>query len=59
MGTAAVTAPPQSRQRKFVKFWRDGDQIAHLVTLFFAASVFLVTVLLVYELWMHSGPSRA
>jgi phosphate transport system permease protein len=59
MATAAVTAPPQSRPRKLVNFWRDGDQIAHLVTLIFAASVFLVTVLLVYELWIHSGPSRA
>jgi phosphate transport system permease protein len=59
MATAAVTAPPQSGARKVTKFWRDGDQIAHLVTLIFAASVFLVTVLLVYELWMHSGPSRA
>jgi phosphate transport system permease protein len=59
MATAAVTAPPRSGARKVTKFWRDGDQIAHLVTLIFAASVFLVTVLLVYELWMHSGPSRA
>jgi phosphate transport system permease protein len=59
MATAAVTAPPQSRPRKRIAFWRDGDQITHLVTLMFAASVFLVTVLLVYELWIHSGPSRA
>src|ERR1700678_2013804 len=59
MGSAAVTAPPQSPPKKLVKFWRDGDQIAHLVTLIFAASVFLVTVFLVYELWIHSGPSRA
>jgi phosphate transport system permease protein len=59
MATAVVTAPPQSRPRKLPKFWRDGDQIAHLVTLIFAASVFLVTVFLVYELWIHSGPSRA
>src|SRR5580704_13328789 len=59
MATAVVTAPPQSRPRKPTKFWRDGDQIAHLVTLIFAASVFVVTVLLVYELWMHSAPSRA
>ena len=58
MGTAVVTAPPQTRPRKLVNFWRDGDQIAHLVTLLFAASVFLVTVFLVYELWIHSGPSR-
>jgi phosphate transport system permease protein len=59
MGTAVVTAPSQSSPRKLTKFWRDGDKIAHLVTLIFAASVFLVTVFLVYELWMHSGPSRA
>jgi phosphate transport system permease protein len=59
MATAAVTAPPQSRARKLIDFSRDGDRIAHLVTFLFAASVFLVTVFLVYELWIHSGPSRA
>ena len=59
MATAAVTAPPQSRPRKLINFWRDGDQIAHLVTLIFAASVFIVTVMVVYELWIHSAPSRA
>ncbi len=59
MATAVVTAPPQSRPRKMTESWRDGDQIAHLVTFIFAASVFLVTVFLVYELWIHSGPSRA
>lgn len=59
MGTAVATAPPQSQPRKLINFWRDGDQIAHLVTFLFAASVFLVTVFLVYELWIHSGPSRA
>jgi phosphate transport system permease protein len=58
MGTAVATAPPPSRPRTMSKFWRDGDRIAHLVTLLFAASVFLVTVFLVYELWIHSGPSR-
>jgi phosphate transport system permease protein len=59
MGTAVVAAPSQSHPRKRIKFWRNGDQITHLVTLIFAASVFLVTVFLVYELWIHSGPSRA
>src|SRR6201987_4403624 len=59
MATAVVTAPPPSGARKVTKFWRDGDQITHLVTLIFAASVFLVTVFLVYELWVHSGSSRA
>src|ERR1700733_14038444 len=59
MATAAVTAPPQRRPRKLIAFWRGGDQISHLVTFLFAASVFVVTVFLVYELWIHSGPSRA
>lgn len=59
MATAVATAPPQSPSRKLINFWRDGDQITHLVTLIFAGSVFLVTVFLVYELWINSGPSRA
>jgi phosphate transport system permease protein len=59
MSTAVMAAPPQSRARKFVARLLSGDQIAHLVTLIFAGSVFLVTVFLVYELWIHSEPSRA
>src|SRR5580693_8210047 len=59
MATAEVTAPPQSRPRKLTSFWLDGDRISHLVTFIFAASVFLVTVFLVYELWVHSAASRA
>jgi phosphate transport system permease protein len=59
MATAVATAPPQSRPRNLINFWRDGDQIAHLVTFLFAASIFFVTVFLVYELWIHSAPSRA
>jgi phosphate transport system permease protein len=58
-GTAVIAAPPQPAARKFVKRLRDGDQAAHLITLIFAASVFLVTVLLIYELWIHSTSSRA
>jgi len=59
MSTAAVAAPPQPQARKLLKLWQDGDQVAHLVTMVFAASVFLVTILLVYELWIHSAGSRA
>jgi phosphate transport system permease protein len=59
MGTAVIAAPPQSAARKFVKRFRDGDQAAHLITLIFAASVFLVTVFLIYELWIHSSVSRS
>jgi len=54
-----MAAPPQSAARKFVKRLQDGDQAAHLITLIFATSVFLVTVFLVYELWMNSSPTRA
>ena len=59
MSTAVMAAPPQSRARKYLARLVKGDQIAHLVTLIFAASAFLVTVFLVYELWIHSAPSRA
>src|SRR6202047_3616588 len=59
MGQVAVIPAPQSRAHSFVKRLQEGDQIAHLITLIFAASVLLVTVFLVYELWIHSSSSRA
>src|SRR5580693_2587474 len=59
MGTAVIAAPPQPAARSFLKRLQDGDKAAHLITLIFAASVFLVTVFLIYELWIHSAPSRA
>ncbi|MBI3669050.1 MAG: phosphate ABC transporter permease subunit PstC [Acidobacteria bacterium] len=37
---------------------RNGDEIAHLFTLVFAASVILITSLLVYELWVNSALAR-
>jgi len=37
---------------------RGGDEVAHLVTFIFAASVLLVTVLLVWKLWGASAASR-
>jgi phosphate transport system permease protein len=37
---------------------RDGDEIARLITFLFAASVVLVTILLVFELWQGSVLSR-
>src|SRR6266404_9482560 len=56
--TAVVSAPSPSVSRKFVERLKNGDEVTHLITLIFAASVFLVTVLLVYELWIHSSASR-
>jgi phosphate transport system permease protein len=58
MGTVVAAAPAQPRTRRLTKLL-DGDQVTHLITFIFAASVFLVTVLVVYELWIHSAPSRA
>jgi phosphate transport system permease protein len=37
---------------------RSGDAVAHLITLIFAASVFLITSLIVYELWINSRLAR-
>lgn len=56
MGTAEIVASAPARARRAWKF--NGDRIAHLVTFLFAASVFVVTVFLVYELWIHSAASR-
>src|SRR5579884_3989606 len=57
MATTAVNSAPP-RARSFVNRIRAGDQIAWLITLLFAASIILVTVLLVFELWIHANPAR-
>jgi phosphate transport system permease protein len=57
MATTTTTVPgasPVTGSRSFISRLRDGDEIARLVTFLFAASVVLVTVLLVYELWRES-----
>ena len=63
MATAATTmggaAPARPGPRAFLRRLVDGDQIAHLITLVFAAAILLITALLVYELWIGSGESRA
>ena len=40
--------------RTFLSKLREGDEIARLITFLFAASVVLITILLVYELWINS-----
>jgi phosphate transport system permease protein len=40
--------------QSFFRRLRSGDEIAHLITLAFAALIVLITLLLVYELWTHS-----
>jgi phosphate transport system permease protein len=49
---------PAGRVRSFVSRLRTGDEIAHLITLMFASSIFLVTVLLVYELYRNCALPR-
>ncbi|MGA8923515.1 MAG: phosphate ABC transporter permease subunit PstC, partial [Candidatus Dormiibacterota bacterium] len=59
MATTAGPASPVSRTQALLRRLRSGDEIAHLITLIFAASILLITILLVYELWIHSAESRA
>jgi phosphate transport system permease protein len=55
MSSPAITVPSSKRKRRL---W-SGDETARLLTLVFAASVLLVTVLLISQLWQSSGPSRS
>lgn len=57
--TIAHEVPPHAGLRAFLHKLRGGDEIAHLITLVFAASILLITSLLVIELWRTSQLSRA
>jgi phosphate transport system permease protein len=63
MSTAATTidraAPPESGPRTLIQRLKHGDEAAHLITLIFAASILLVTSIMVYELWTGSALTRA
>ena len=52
--TALKGAGPVTGSRSFFVKLRDGDEIARLVTFLFAATVVLITILLVWELWVNS-----
>jgi phosphate transport system permease protein len=57
MAATSATVPsagPLAGSRSFFDRLRDGDEIARLITLLFAASVVLITLLIVYELWQGS-----
>lgn len=56
--TPALRASPATGLRSFVRRLRSGDEIAHLITLCFAAGVLLITVLVVYQLWISSSLAR-
>src|SRR5690348_200505 len=56
MATPAAAAP--SRTKIVSGRPRGGDELAWTFTLFFALLIFVVTAMLVYQLWIHSSPSR-
>jgi phosphate transport system permease protein len=61
VSTSSINVPnagPVADSRSFLSKLRNGDEIARLVTFLFAASVVLITVLLVYELWIGAAVSR-
>ncbi len=61
MATTTTTIPsggPVAGSRSFLSRLREGDEIARMITFLFAASVVLVTVLLVFELWQGSALAR-
>ena len=57
--TIAHEVPPQAGPHAFLRRLRSGDEIAHLITLTFAALILLITSMLLYELWVNSHLSRA
>ena len=56
--TALKGAGPRTGSRSFFAKLREGDEIARLVTMLFAATVVLITVALVWELWVNSALPR-
>jgi phosphate transport system permease protein len=56
--TTFGTAGPATGSRSFLARLREGDEIARLLTFLFAATVVLITVLLVYQLWINSALPR-
>ncbi len=66
MASASIPVPrqgspaprPEPSGRTFLRCLASGDEVAHLITLVFAASIILITTLLVYELWINSTLSR-
>ena len=55
---ATVSAAPAHRLEDFARRLRSGDQIAYTITIVAAFSIFLITCLLVYDLWINSALPR-
>jgi phosphate transport system permease protein len=61
VATSSINVPnasPVSGSRSFLSRLRNGDEIARLITFLFAATVVLITLMLVIELWTGSALPR-
>jgi phosphate transport system permease protein len=61
VATSTINVPsagPVAGSRSFLSKLRNGDEIARAITFLFAASVVLITLLLVFELWTGSALPR-
>lgn len=58
LSSAVAGAGPAWSPRALLHRLRNGDQVAHIVTLVFAASVILITSCIFYALWANSSLSR-
>lgn len=56
--TVVKRAPDSGPVRVFLHKLAVGDAVAHLITLVCAASIVLITSVLVYQLWINSAASR-
>ncbi len=59
MDRAAPRRSDGGGPRSLLHRLRHGDEVAHVLTLTFAAGILLLTSMLVYELWVNSHLSRA
>jgi phosphate transport system permease protein len=60
MSTTVADEPAyiSKRVRAFIRRLKHGDEVAYLITLIFAASILLITGLLVYKLYVGSAATR-
>jgi len=56
--TTVPSAGPAEDSRSFLSRLRNGDEIARIITFLFAASVVLITLVLVLQLWHDSSIAR-
>jgi phosphate transport system permease protein len=59
MASTATAVPQAARSKNALGRFFGGDQIAFAITWTFAALILLITVVLVWELWISSTPARA